>query len=110
VGQSDLDLLAADHDRPAGRDPAGDDDWLGQAGRLGSAGAGSAEPGPGLGRDGAGDGAGQDPGGQVAGVEPGRQGLDAVAVEQDVDLVKPGPEPDGAAGHAPDVTQPPDAL
>jgi hypothetical protein len=37
--------------------------------------------------------------GQVAGVEPGRQGLDAVAVEQDVDLVKPGPEPDGAAGH-----------
>jgi hypothetical protein len=43
---------------------------------------------------------------QVAGVEPGRQGLDAVAVEQDVDLGEPGPETDGAAcqrGPKPDL-------
>jgi hypothetical protein len=40
---------------------------FGQAGRLGGAGAGSAQPGPGFGRDGAGDGAGDDPGGQGLG-------------------------------------------
>ena len=37
--------------------------------------------------------------GQVAGVQPGRQGLDPVPVQQDVDPVQAGPEPDGAAGH-----------
>ena len=47
----------------------------------------------------AGLGSGGGEAGQVTGIEPGRQGLDAVAVEQDVDLAQPGPEPDGAAGH-----------
>ena len=73
VRQADLDLLPADHDRPADGDPAADDVGFGQAGRLGCARAGSAQPGPGLGRDEAGEGAGQDPGGQDVGdraVEP----------------------------------------
>jgi hypothetical protein len=63
VSQADLDLLPADHDRPADRHPPGDDQRFGQARRLCSAGAGAgaAKPGPGLGRDRAGDGAGQDP-------------------------------------------------
>jgi hypothetical protein len=60
VGQADLDLLPADHDRPAGGDPPGDDQGLGQAGRLDGPGPGSAQPGPGFGRDRAGHGAGQD--------------------------------------------------
>jgi hypothetical protein len=67
VGQADLDLLAADHDRPADRHPPGDDQELGQAGRPGGSGAAAAQPGTGLGRDGAGDGADQDPAGQDVG-------------------------------------------
>lgn len=64
MDQPGLDLLAAGHDRPAGGDPPGDDQGFGLAGRLGGAGAGSAQPGAGLGRDGAGQGAGQDTVGQ----------------------------------------------
>jgi hypothetical protein len=60
VGQAGLDLLPADHDRPAGGDPPGDDQGLGQAGRLDGRGPGSAQPGEGFGRDRAGHGAGQD--------------------------------------------------
>jgi hypothetical protein len=36
---------------------------------------------------------------RVAGVKPGRQGLDPVAVQEHVDPVESGPEPDGAPGH-----------
>lgn len=58
VGQAALDLLPADHDRPAAGDSPGDGERFGQAGRLDCPG-----PGPGCGQA-----------GQVAGVKPGRQG------------------------------------
>ena len=61
VRRADLDLLPADHDGSADGDAAGDGRGLGQAGRPGGSGPGSAQPGPGLGRDGAGDSADQDP-------------------------------------------------
>jgi hypothetical protein len=67
MGQANLDLLAADHDRPADREPPGDDQGFGQLGLLGGAGAGAAEPGAGLGRDGAADGADDDACGQDVG-------------------------------------------
>jgi len=35
MGQANLDLLAADHDRPADRDPPGDDQGFGQLGQGG---------------------------------------------------------------------------
>ena len=67
MGQANLDLLAAGHDRPADRDPPGDDQGFGQLGLLGGAGAGAAEPGAALGRDGTGDGADDDACGQDVG-------------------------------------------
>jgi hypothetical protein len=55
--QSNLNPLPADHDRATGRYPPLDLQGFGRPWRAGGSGAGSAEPVPGVLRDGAGDGA-----------------------------------------------------
>jgi hypothetical protein len=70
VAQADLDLLAADQNRPAHRHPLLDYQRLRKARRLRCSGACPAQPGASFLRDGAGDGAGQDAAGQDVGDRP----------------------------------------
>jgi hypothetical protein len=67
VRQADLDPLAADHDRPAHRDPPGDRERIRQPGRLCCSGSSSPQPRAGLLGNRAGDGTGQDAAGQDVG-------------------------------------------